>query len=85
VVAGKSIRNELVHFKAEEYEQVVPRPKQLHEILQRVPSSVKLRDTPHSWSMRLLTPSFAEWTVFVAEGTIDNFKEAYRKARTNAN
>lgn len=36
------IRNELVHFKVSEFEQVVPRPEQVAEALKRIPKDVML-------------------------------------------
>lgn len=75
------IRNELVHFKASDYEQVVPMPKNLHAVLLRVPTSVEVRDTPHSWPARLLTPAFAQWSVTVAESAISYFRQGYSRTR----
>lgn len=76
-----SIRNELVHFKAEEYEQITPPSKAAHEILRRVPATVTLRDTPRSWPFRLLTPSFAQWCVSTTELMIQEFKKSYNRRR----
>lgn len=75
------IRNELTHFKASDYEQVVPPQKIPNDIMRRVPESVEIRNVPHAWPFRILTPSFASWCVNVAESMIDYFKESYRKAR----
>jgi hypothetical protein len=71
------IRNELVHFKTVDYEQVVPPPKSPHEMLRGLPSAVELRDTPHSWPYRLLTPSLARWSVSVSERMIQSLRLAY--------
>lgn len=76
-VALVSIRNELVHFKAAEFEQVSPSPKHPHEILRRLPSKVELREVPHSWPARLLTPSFARWSVKIVEQLINALKIGY--------
>lgn len=71
------IRNELVHFKAAEFEQVSPTPKHPHEILRRLPAKVELRDVPHSWPARLLTASFARWSVETVEHVIEALKHGY--------
>lgn len=73
------IRNELVHFKVSEFEQVVPRPEQAAEALKRIPKDVELNDIPHSWPLRILNPSFAEWCVKTAKEMINYIKEAYQK------
>jgi tetratricopeptide (TPR) repeat protein len=70
-------RNELVHFKAVDFEQVSPAPKHLHEILRRLPPEIELRDVPHSWPARLLTASFARWCVATVERLIDDLKAGY--------
>jgi uncharacterized protein YecA (UPF0149 family) len=75
------IRNELTHFKASDYEQVVPPAKITNVIMRRVPESVEIRDVQRAWPFRILTPSFAIWCVNVAQSMIDYFKESYRKAR----
>lgn len=75
-----SIRNELVHFKATEFEQVSPAPKHLHEILRRLPPEVELCDVPHSWPARLLSASFARWSVATVDTLIAALKEGYAKA-----
>jgi tetratricopeptide (TPR) repeat protein len=72
-----SIRNELVHFKAANFEQVSPAPNHLHEILRRLPPEVELRQVPHSWPARLLTASFARWCVETTDGVIDMLKAGY--------
>jgi len=75
------IRNELVHFKIGDYEKVVPPPKRAHEIFQRIPTSVETRSIPHAWPARILTPSFAEWCVRVAESMIDYLRQSYNQTR----
>lgn len=74
-----STRNELVHFKAVDFEQVSPAPKHAHEILRRLPPEVGLRDVPHSWPARLLTASFARWCVGTVEQMIEDLKAGYAK------
>jgi len=75
------VRNELVHFKSGDYEQVDPMPKQPHHVMQYVPHSVETRNIPHSWPDRLLTASYANHCINVAESMIEYFKKSYRKAR----
>jgi len=75
------IRNELVHFKVADYEQVVPPPKKPHPIITGLPDSIEIKSAPHSWPIRLLTPSFATWCVKTAESLIIYFKQSYRKSR----
>lgn len=75
------IRNELIHFKVADYEQVVPPPKKPYDIMRRVPESVKTRKIPHGWPARLLTPSFANWYVNVVESMIGYFRRSYGQSR----
>jgi len=75
------IRNELVHFKVADYERVVPPPKKQHPIMSGLPDSIEVSKVPHSWPIRLLTPSFAQWCVSTAESMIGYFKQSYRKNR----
>jgi tetratricopeptide (TPR) repeat protein len=77
------IRNELVHFKAAEYEQVVPPLRKPHDIIQHLPKTVEIRDIPHGWPARVLTPSFADWCVNVAESMIQYFRESYWRERVS--
>ena len=77
------IRNELVHFKVADYEQVVPLPKKPHEITKRIPATVEIRKIPHSWPSRVLTASLADWCVDVSEKMIDYFKQGYLQNRTS--
>lgn len=74
------LRNELVHFKSLKYETIIPPPKK-HHLLDLVAGAVKLRDIPRAWPYRLLTPSFANWCVSVAESLITRFKKEYYKER----
>lgn len=74
-------RNELVHFKIGEFEQVVPEPKTPHSVLRKISPDIEMRKIPHAWPSRLLTPSFASWCVNVADGMIKDFKERYKKTR----
>jgi len=79
-----NIRNELVHFKISEYEQVVP-PQKKHPIIEKVPKTVQTRNIPHAWPSRLLTPSFANWAVTTSDGMIDYFKKQYMATRLDSN
>jgi tetratricopeptide (TPR) repeat protein len=74
------LRNELVHFKSLEYESIIPPPKK-HHLLDLVAGEVKLRDIPRAWPYRLLTPSFGNWCISVAESLITRFKKEYHKER----
>lgn len=76
-----SIRNEFIHFKLSDYEQVIPVPKELHSILRKMPKSVEIRNVFHAWPMRILTPSFAKWSVETADGMIKYFKKQYENKR----
>ncbi len=79
-----SIRNEFIHFKSSEYEQVIPSPKTIHPILKKLPKAVETRKVFHSWPMRVLTPSLAQWSVNTAEEMIGYFKEQYKEKRINS-
>lgn len=72
------IRNELVHYKADGFTRVFPAEQHPHPFLRNLPVEVKLRDVARSWPVRLLTPSFACWTVAVANSLIDHFRSKYR-------
>ena len=76
-----SIRNEFIHFKLSEYEQVIPVPKEPHRILKKLPKCVVTRDVFHSWPIKILTPSFAIWSVEIAESMIKYFKKQYELKR----
>lgn len=76
-----AIRNELVHFKALDYERVVPPAKAPPRFLRDLPDQVEMRNVPHSWPARLLTPSFASWCVALTESLIVSMKESYASAR----
>lgn len=79
-----AIRNELVHFKAVGYEQVIPKPKHPHELLRGLPEPISLRDVPHSWPTRLLTPSFAKWCVSTVEQMMDTFRDSYARRKIDS-
>ena len=74
------IRNELVHYKAEGFARVVPTEKHPPEHLRNLPTDIALRDILGSWPVRLLTPSFAHWSVSVANNLIRHFRSNYRFA-----
>ena len=75
------IRNELVHFKTNGYEQVVPPPTKKDSIYEKVPNHVDTREVPHSWPMKLLTPSLAEWAVRISETITEELKNRYNSNR----
>jgi tetratricopeptide (TPR) repeat protein len=74
------LRNELVHYKAEGFKRVAPADKLPPEQLRNLPPQIKLRDIPHSWPVRLLTPSFAEWAISVPQDLIRHFRSSYKYA-----
>jgi tetratricopeptide (TPR) repeat protein len=76
------LRNELVHFKSAEYEQIAPSPKLDVDIMRRVPTTIKTRPVQRAWPYRLLTPSLAAWAYKTAQSAILGFKTAYKNART---
>lgn len=76
-----AVRNEFIHFKLAEYEQVIPVPKTSHPILRKLPKEVETREVFHAWPIRILTPSLAAWAVRTAEDMIQYFKEQYERKR----
>jgi hypothetical protein len=74
------LRNELVHYKSEGFVRVAPIAKTPPEPLRDLPSEIVLRDLPTSWPVRLLTPSFAQWSVAVAKDLMGHFRTNYRFA-----
>ncbi|WP_322864422.1 hypothetical protein [Aeromonas allosaccharophila] len=74
------IRNELVHFKTNGYEQVVPPPRTKATIYSKIPTSVVTRDEPHSWPFKLLTGSLANWSVEVSKRLVDKMKADYNSS-----
>jgi tetratricopeptide (TPR) repeat protein len=77
------VRNEFVHFKVPDYEQVIPPPRDPPKILRRLPADFKLADMPHSWVFRILTPQLAEWAVTVASEMCRGLREGYSNRRRN--
>jgi tetratricopeptide (TPR) repeat protein len=77
-------RNELVHFKSAEYEQIVPPPTQAHRMVQRLPPSVSPRPIVAGWPSRVLTPELGDWAVGVADRMIRHFRSAYRQTRSHS-
>jgi hypothetical protein len=75
------IRNELVHFKSGDYEQINPSPPLDVDIMRRLPKGVLVRPVQRAWPYRLLTPSLAEWAYHTAQSVIAGFKAAYRQDR----
>jgi tetratricopeptide (TPR) repeat protein len=72
------LRNELVHYKAEGFSRVAPAERHPPGHLRNLPPEIVLRDIPSSWPVRLLTPSFARWSVSVANDLIRHFRSTYR-------
>lgn len=75
------IRNELVHFKTNGFEQVVPPPRKKSTIYSKVPNSVRLRDEPHSWPFKILNESLASWAVDISEQLVIKLKVSYNANR----
>jgi len=75
------LRNEIVHFKSTDYEQVIPKPKTLHSLIRRAPADIEIRNIPRSWPNRLFTPSLAKWSIKTADEVVTYFKEKYRIIR----
>ena len=71
------IRNELVHFKASGYEQVIPPPPKKHKVYDKIPKHIEIKNEPHSWPFRVLSKPLAEWGVLTVESFILEFKSAY--------
>jgi hypothetical protein len=71
------IRNELVHFKSAEYEQLIPASKKPHRVIRRLPAGVTPRAIQEPWPMRILTPDLAKWAVDTAQGMIDYFRGTF--------
>jgi hypothetical protein len=78
------LRNEIVHFKSFEYEQVIPKPKSLHPLVRRAPPDVEVRNIPRSWPNRIFTPSLASWSITVANELVTYFKEGFKTSRLQA-
>ena len=78
-----TMRNEFVHFKLADYEQIVPPPKQPPRALSMLPPTVAPRESHHSWAFKVLSPEMAAWAVGVAQGMFSEFRSAYAKTRKN--
>ena len=78
------VRNELVHFKSTEFEQLIPPPKDVPEVIKRLKGKIEFREIkglPLSWPRKIMTKSLAKWSIKTADGLIDYFKDAYNKNR----
>jgi tetratricopeptide (TPR) repeat protein len=77
------VRNELVHFKAAGYEQVVPpsKKKDLLTIYAKIPDRIPIDDTPHSWPFRIITASVAKWAVEISETMVQEVKNGHMQSR----
>jgi hypothetical protein len=80
-----SLRNELVHFKSAEFEQVLPTPKRPSSLLRGLPQAVEIREVPRSWPYRILTASLAEWAVGISTRTIEHFRVNFANNRGEEN
>jgi hypothetical protein len=75
------VRNELVHFKAYEYEPVIPPPAKRHPVIARLPATITVRAIPQAWPQRVLTPSLGVWAVNVVSSMISDFRAGYKAER----
>jgi hypothetical protein len=72
-----AIRNEYVHFKAGDYETIVPPPKKPQGLLKLLPSNIPRRKELHSSPFLILSPEFASWSVDVAKRMISAIRCEY--------
>ncbi len=77
------LRNEMVHFKINGFDQVVPKNDKEPEFVKKLSKKVKFNEIPHSWVLRILSPTLAKWCVKVIEDLINHFKDLYNKERIN--
>lgn len=78
-----AIRNEYVHFKADDYETIVPPPKKPQGLLKLLPSSIPRRKEMHSSPFLVLSPEFASWAVDVAKRMMSAVRREYAANRKN--
>ena len=76
-----SFRNELVHFKTNEYQQIIPPPVDQPKILSLLPKDFVLRKENHSWPFRILTAQLADWAVSIADRMFRSLRQGYAKRR----
>lgn len=76
-----AMRNEFVHFKLADYEQIIPPPKQPNRALGMLPSTVAPREDNHSWAFKVLSPEMAAWASGIAHAMFSEFRAAYAKTR----
>ena len=78
-----TLRNEFVHFKLSDYEQIVPPPKRPSKALNMLPADVAPSEGNHSWAFKILSPAMALWAVTTAQSMISEFRSAYAQTRTS--
>jgi uncharacterized protein YchJ len=76
-----AMRNEFVHFKLAEYEQIIPPPKRASKATGLLPPSVQPRQVHQSWAFKVLSSEMAEWAVKVTEQMLYEFRSAYAETR----
>ena len=76
-----AMRNEFVHFKLAEYEQIIPPPKRPSKASKLLPPSVQPRLVHQSWAFKVLSSEMAEWAVKVTETMLCEFRSAYSQTR----
>jgi tetratricopeptide (TPR) repeat protein len=75
------VRNEFVHFKLSNYEQIIPPPKKPPQIASRLPAGFKLRGDHHSWPFEILTAELAQWAVRTSENMFRTLRHEYAALR----
>lgn len=75
------LRNELVHFKTLEYEQIIPPPKKEHPLVQKISKYIDVEIRNTSWPYRVLNNDLGKWSITVIEDAINYFKDSYHKYR----
>lgn len=67
------LRNELVHFKSEGYEEIIPPPKLRPKIYSKVPSTAIDEEILHGWPIRIINTKTAAWAIETAKSLVNAF------------
>ncbi|WP_042169683.1 SEC-C metal-binding domain-containing protein [Paenibacillus gorillae] len=78
-----TIRNELVHSKTLNYIKIIPPEKSMPPFIKNLEASIQLREVANSWPLKILTPSFAQWSVKNTEMLINFIKSQYEHNTRN--
>ena len=76
-----AMRNEFVHFKLAEYEQIIPPPKRPSKAIGLLPPTIQPRQVHQSWAFKVLSSEMAEWAVKITEQMLYEFRSAYTETR----